>query len=62
VKLIEEGVVSLYQLRGKNIYVEIHGEGVIIEFNNSAHFPRIEEPNLYAGTISRFINENERFV
>lgn len=42
----------------EDVYRQLNPEGMIVEFNNSAHFPRIEEPDLFAETICRFISED----
>jgi proline iminopeptidase len=43
----------------EDAYRQLNPEGMVVEFSNSAHFPRIEEPNLYAETICKFISKDK---
>lgn len=51
---------TVFSTDQEDIYRQLNPKGEIIEFNNSAHFPRIEEPNLYAEAISRFIGDKAK--
>lgn len=39
----------------EEIYRQMNPAGEIVEFTNSAHFPRIEEPDRYADIVCRFV-------